>query len=295
MPYAVTDDGVKLYCEESGKGTPLIFVHEYAGDHRSFEPQMRFFSRYYRCIVFGARGYPPSDVPDDPEKYSQARARDDIRDVLAHLKAQKAHVCGLSMGGFAALHFGMAYGERALSLVVAGCGYGAEPAKREQFHEETNATAAQIEKDGMAKVAERYSLGPTRVQFQNKNPRGWEEFARQLAEHSTKGSALTMRGVQARRPSLWELTEGMKALKVPTLILTGDEDDPCLEPALMMKRTIPGAGLAVVPCSGHTINIEEPEEFNRLVFNFLSAVEMGAWPMRDPRSTSGGILGMGRK
>jgi pimeloyl-ACP methyl ester carboxylesterase len=295
MPHAVTDDGVKLYYEESGKGTPLVFVHEYAGDHRSFEPQMRFFSRYYRCIAFSARGYPPSDVPDDPEKYSQARARDDIRDVLAHCQAPKAHVCGVSMGGFAALHFGMTYGERALSLVVAGCGYGAEPAKREQFREETNAAATAIERDGMAKVAERYSLGPTRVQFQNKNPRAWQEFASQLAGHSTKGSALTMRGVQARRPSLWELADGMKAMRVPTLILTGDEDDPCLEPSLMMKRAIPTSGLAVMPCAGHTINIEDPEEFNRLVFNFLSAVEMGAWPSRDPRSTSGGILGMGRK
>ena len=295
MAHAVTDDGVRLYYEESGKGTPLIFVHEYAGDHRSFEPQMRFFSRYYRCIAFSARGYPPSDVPDDGEKYSQARARDDIRDVLAHCKAPKAHVCGVSMGGFAALHFGMTYGERALSLVVAGCGYGAEPAKRDQFREETNAAASAIEKDGMAKVAERYSLGPTRVQFQNKNPRAWQEFASQLAGHSTKGSALTMRGVQARRPSLWELADGMKAMRVPTLILTGDEDDPCLEPSLMMKRAIPTSGLAVMPCAGHTINIEDPEEFNRLVFNFLSAVEMGAWPTRDARSTSGGILGMGRK
>jgi pimeloyl-ACP methyl ester carboxylesterase len=295
MPHAVTDDGVKLYYEESGKGTPLIFVHEYAGDHRSFEPQLRFFSRYYRCIVFNARGYPPSDVPDDPEKYSQARARDDIRDVLAHVKAPKAHVCGLSMGGFAALHFGMTYGDRALSLVVGGCGYGAEPAKRDQFREETNAAASAIERDGMVKVAERYSLGPTRVQFQNKDPRGWAEFAQQLAEHSTKGSALTMRGVQARRPSLWELTDGMKALRVPTLILTGDEDDPCLEPALMMKRAIPTSGLVVMACSGHTINIEEPDEFNRQVLAFLSAVEKGAWPTRDPRSTSGGILGMGRK
>ena len=295
MPNAVADDGVKLYYEESGKGTPLVFVHEYAGDCRSFEPQMRFFSRYYRCVAFNARGYPPSDVPDDPEKYSQARARDDIRDVLAHLKAPKAHVCGLSMGGFAALHFGMAYGERALSLVVAGCGYGAEPAKREQFREETNAAAAAIERDGMAKVAERYSLGPTRVQFQNKDPRGWGEFAKQLSEHSTKGSALTMRGVQARRPSLWELTDDMKAIRVPTLILTGDEDDPCLEPALMMKRAIPTSGLVVMPCAGHTINIEDPDEFNRQVFSFLSAVEMHAWPTRDPRSTSGGILGMARK
>ena len=147
----------------------------------------------------------------------------------------------------------------------------------------------------MAKVAERYALGPTRVQFQNKNPRGWREFADQLAEHSTLGSALTMRGVQGRRPSLWELVEDMKRIEAPTLIVTGDEDDPCLEPALMMKRAIPGAGLAVMPCAGHTINIEDPDEFNRQVFSFLSAVEIDAWPTRDPRSTSGGILGMGRK
>ena len=295
MPYAPTDDGVKLYYEEAGNGTPLIFVHEYAGDHRSWEPQMRFFSRYYRCIAFSARGYPPSDVPEDPEKYSQARARDDIRDVMQHAGAAKAHVCGLSMGGFATLHFGMAYADRARSLVVAGCGYGAEPSKKEQFREETNAAAAQIEKDGMPKVAGRYALGPTRVQFQNKNPRGWAEFAGQLAGHSTRGSALTMRGVQARRPSLWELTDGLRALKVPTLVVTGDEDDPCLEPGLMMKRTIPSAALAVLPGAGHTLNIEDPDEFNRTVFNFLAAVEMGAWRARDPRSTSGGILGLGRK
>jgi pimeloyl-ACP methyl ester carboxylesterase len=292
VPHAQTDDGVRLYYEESGAGTPLVFVHEYAGDWRSWEPQMRFFSRYYRCIAFNARGYPPSDVPEDPEKYSQARARDDIGAVLDHLKLEKAHLCGLSMGGFAALHFGLAYPARARSLLVGGCGYGAEPAKREQFREETNAAAAQIEKQGMQEVAKRYAMGPTRVQFQNKDPRGWQEFAAQLGEHSTLGSALTMRGVQGRRPSLWELTGGMRALEVPTLIVTGDEDEPCLEPALLMKRTIPASALAVIPSSGHTINIEEPTEFNRLLFKFLSAVDIGAWRERDPRSKSGGILGM---
>jgi len=295
MPLALTDDGVKLYFEESGRGTPLLFIHEYAGDHRSWEPQMRFFSRYYRCIAFSARGYPPSDVPQDPEKYSQARARDDVRDVLKQLGVDRAHVCGLSMGGFAALHFGFAYAAMARSLVVGGCGYGAQPDKREQFRQETGAAADQIENEGMAKVAERYALGPTRVQFQNKDPRGWQEFARQLAEHSTRGAALTMRGVQARRPSLWELQDAMQALRVPTLILTGDEDDPCLEPALMMKRAISTSVLAVMPGAGHTINLEDPDEFNRLVFNFLAAVDAGAPRARDPRSTSGGILGMCRK
>jgi len=295
MPYAITDDGVKLYYEESGAGRPLVFVHEYAGDHRSWEPQMRFFSRYYRSIAFDARGYPPSDVPEDPEQYSQARARDDIRSVLDHLGIDRAHVCGLSMGGFATLHFGIAYGERAHSLLVAGCGYGAEPAKHEQFRQETNATAAQIEKEGMAEVAKRYSLGPTRVQFQNKNPRAWKEFSDQLAGHSARGAALTMRGVQGRRPSLWELADGMRTIKVPTLIVTGDEDDPCLEPALLMKRNIQTSGLVVMPCAGHTINLEDPDKFNGIVFDFLAAVDLGAWRARDPRSTSGGILGMATK
>ena len=295
MPHATTSDGVKLYYEEAGAGRPLVFVHEYAGDYRSWEPQMRFFSRYYRCIAFNARGYPPSDVPQDPEKYSQALARDDIRSTLDHLGIDKAHVCGLSMGGFAALHFGISYAERALSLVVGGCGYGAEPAKREQFRAEINAAADQIAKQGMQEVAKRYSLGPTRVQFQNKDPRGWQEFASQLAEHSTLGSALTMQGVQARRPSLWELVDGMRTIAVPTLILTGDEDDPCLEPSLLMKRSIATSALAVMPSAGHTINIEDPDEFNRLVFNFLAAVDIGSWRKRDPRSTSGGILGMSKK
>lgn len=292
MPHAVTDDGVKLYYEEAGSGAPLVFVHEFAGDCRSWEPQVRFFSRYYRCIAFNARGFPPSDVPEDPEKYSQVRARDDIRCVLDHLKLERAHVCGLSMGGFATLHFGMAYPQRARSLLVGGCGYGAQPDKREQFREETNAAAAQMEKEGMAQFAKRYALGPTRVQLQNKNPRAWQEFASQLAEHSTLGSALTMRGVQGRRPSLWELVDGMRALEVPTLIVTGDEDDPCLEPALLMKRTIRTSALAILPSSGHAINLEEPEAFNRLLFDFLAAVEVGAWRSRDPRSTVGGILGM---
>src|ERR1700688_1706497 len=226
MAHLTTDDGVKLYYEETGSGTPVVFVHEFAGDLRSYEPQLRYFSRRYRCIVYNARGYPPSDVPDNFERYSQDRARDDIRAVLDGLSIAKAHVVGLSMGGFATLHFGLQYPERALSLVVAGCGYGAQPGKREQFQEEVEQTAQRIGSLGMETAASDYALGPTRVQLQNKDPRGWAEFARMLAEHSSMGSSLTMRGVQKRRPSLYDLVERMKRLTVPTLIVTGDEDEP---------------------------------------------------------------------
>src|SRR5215204_5217890 len=201
MPHVTTDDGVKLYYEETGSGIPIVFVHEFAGDLRSYEPQVRYLSRRYRCITYNARGYPPSDVLREAERYSQDRARDDIRAVLDGLKLDKAHIVGLSMGGFATLHFGFTYQSRARSLVIAGCGYGAQPDKRQQFVAEAETAAKNFETLSMAKAAEGYALGPTRVQFQNKDPRGWTEFRDQLAEHSTEGSAGTMRGVQARRPS----------------------------------------------------------------------------------------------
>ncbi len=291
MPHLTTDDGVKLHYEETGKGIPIVFIHEFAGDYRSWEPQVRYFARYYRCITVNARGYPPSDVPQDGAKYSQDRARDDIRSVLDALKIDTAHIVGLSMGGFATLHFGFTYPQRARSLVIAGCGYGAEPDKRAQFAAEAEASARRFEELTMAKAAEGYATGPTRVQHQNRDPRGWREFADQLAEHSTAGAALTMRGVQAKRPSLYELADRMKAITAPTLIMTGDEDWPCIEPGVLMKKTIATAALVVMPNAGHNINLEDPAAFNAHLQELFLAADAGTWPVRDPRAMAGSILG----
>jgi pimeloyl-ACP methyl ester carboxylesterase len=291
MPYLKTDDGINLFYEETGTGLPIVFVHEFAGDLRSYEPQIRYFSRRYRCIAYNARGYEPSDVPEDGEKYSQDRARDDIRAVLDALKIDKAHIVGLSMGGFAALHFGFTYPDRCRSLVIAGCGYGAAPGERTKFSEEAEVSAKRFETLTMSKAAESYALGPTRVQHQNKDPRSWRELVDQLAGHSTPGSARTMRGVQKRRPSLFDLVEKMKTIAAPTLIMTGDEDWPCLEPGILMKRTISTAALVVLPNSGHAINLEEPALFNQHLADLFLATEIGRWPIRDPRATLSSILG----
>ena len=292
MPYATTDDRVRLYFEETGSGHPLILVHEFAGDLRSFEPQIRYFGKRYRTIAFNARGFPPSDVPQHVSSYSQARAADDILALLDHVAEPKAHIVGLSMGGFATLHFGLRYPQRALSLCIGGCGYGAEPDKRETFRTEADLIAGVIRKEGMAAFAERYAYGPTRVQYQNKDPRGHAAFKAMLAEHSATGSANTQQGVQKERPSLYMMVEEMKRLAVPTLIITGDEDWPCLLPGILMKQSIPSAALAVIPNSGHAINIEEPEQYNRIVGDFLSLVESGRWQQRDPRAVSASITGM---
>jgi pimeloyl-ACP methyl ester carboxylesterase len=292
MPYATTDDRVKLWYEETGSGTPIVFVHEFAADHRSWEPQMRHFGQRHRCVTYGARGYPPSDVPESPASYSQNRATDDIAAVMDHLRIDKAHVVGLSMGGFATLHFGFRHPARALSLVVAGCGYGAEKDQQAKFRSEVEVVAKSLKDEGMAKFAEKYAYGPTRVQFENKDPRGFAQFKKELAEHSALGSANTQLGVQGQRPSLYDLLDQMRALTIPTLILTGDEDWPCLAPSVLMKREIPSAALAVMPNCGHTINIEDPDQFNRLVGDFIVQVEAGRWPKRDPRAVSASITGM---
>ena len=156
MPHLTTDDGVKLYYEETGKGIPVVFIHEFAGDYRSWESQVRYFARYYRCITVNARGYPPSDVPKNGAKYSQERARDDIRATLDALKIDKAHVVGLSMGGFATLHFGLDHPERALSLVAAGVGYGAEKEREAGFRQGAEEAARGFETRGSRAFAEIY-------------------------------------------------------------------------------------------------------------------------------------------
>lgn len=298
MATLTTDDGVRLYYEETGEGTPIVFVHEFAGDHRSWEPQVRHFSRRYRCITYCARGYLPSEVPQGIERYSQERWREDLRCVLDALDLPAAHIVGLSMGAFATLHFGMRYcgkgaAPRALSLTVAGCGTGAHPAAYAQAQADSRALAASIRSEGMAHLAATYGHGPARVQFRSKDPRGFAEAIAQLAEHSAEGSANTLLGYQARRPSLYDLTDAIAAIDVPVLVATGDEDEACLEPSLLLKRAIPKAALAVFPRSGHAINLEEPVKFNQLLGDFFHQVEHGRWPSRDPVAACPSIYGPG--
>jgi pimeloyl-ACP methyl ester carboxylesterase len=286
MPTARVN-GVTLYYEEAGQGLPLVFVHEFAGDAQSWRLQLGFFARRYRALAFNARGYPPSEVPRDVAAYSQEQAADDIQGFLDALGIDRAHVCGLSMGGYSTLHFGLRHPRRALSLMVAGAGYGSVAGDREGFRRDSEETARRFEAEGMAKVAEFYSRGPTRVQFRDKDPMGWQEFADRLAAGSAEGHALTLRGVQMKRPSVFELEAALERLEVPTLIMTGDEDEPCLEPAIYLKRKIRSSGLVVIPKSGHTINLEEPEAFNRALLDFLGAVDAGRWGLRNPQSQTG--------
>ena len=279
MPKA-SANGIELYYESTGDGFPLIFAHEFAGDFRSWEPQVRYFSRFYRVITYNARGYPPSDVPTDENAYSQDTAVEDLRALMESLGIAQAHICGLSMGGTLALNFGLTYPDMAKSLVIAAAGSGSTDvdAWRKSVFDNSRA----MEERGMTAMTD-YSRGEARVQLRRKDPRGYDEFSTQFHSHSGLGSALTFRGVQGKRPPVFALEERMRALTLPTLIMLGDEDDPCIEPSIFMKRSIPTSGLVMFPQAGHAINLEDPDLFNRSLQDFLTAVELGKWARRNPQ------------
>ena len=288
MPHITTPDGTRLYVEEVGQGTPVVFVHEYAGDWRTWEPQMRYFSRLHRCVTYSQRGYPPSDVPSDPKKYGQDIARDDVVSVMDALGIQKAHVVGHSMGALTALHVGVHYPQRCISVTAAGCGYGSspDPAIVEQGRAVSRETAQMFEKEDFATAAARYADGATRQTHKNKDPRGFAEFAKMLGEHSAQGHALTMCELQAKRPTLWDMQADLKRFSVPLLIIVGDEDNWCLDASVLLKRTAPAAGLLVIPRSGHTITSEEPAAFNAALADLFANAESGRWMAHRALSTS---------
>jgi pimeloyl-ACP methyl ester carboxylesterase len=284
MPKIRTADGTNLYCEEAGIGTPVVFVHEFAGDYRTWEPQMRYFARSHRCVTYSQRGYPPSDVPSEPARYGQDIARSDVIAVMDALGIDKVHVVGHSMGAYTALHVGIRHSQRCISVTAAGCGWGSlpDPAEREAMRKLAAENAKMFTEKSMADAAAIYADGPTRNTQKYKDPRGYAEFVRMLSEHSSQGHALTMSMLQSRRPTLWDLEADLKKFSVPLLIICGDEDETCLDGSVFLKRTVPTAGLLVVPRTGHTITSEEPAAVNTALADLFAAAEAGRWLAHKP-------------
>jgi pimeloyl-ACP methyl ester carboxylesterase len=283
MPIA-TINGISLAYEVTGEGDPVVWCHEFAGDSRSWDLQVTHFSRLFQNITWNYRGYPPSDVPTDPGAYSQDQLVDDLRGLLDDLGIERAYLVGLSMGGNVVLNFALTHSHRCRAIVVAGCGAGTT--NREQFERDVAGVVDLLRTRGMDEFADVYARGPSRLSFLRKDPKGWRLFHDQLAQHSARGAALTQQGVQLKRPTIFALDERVRQLQVPTLLLIGDEDEPCVEPAIFLRRRIPNSGLQVVPKTGHTINLEEPAAFNAAVLSFLQLAEAGRWGSRAEVSTS---------
>ena len=282
-------NGVKLYYEVTGEGLPLVLSHEFMGTYKSWEPQVRFFSRRYQVITYNHRGFPPSEVPEEPSAYSQEILVEDLYQLLRHLGIEQAYIGGLSMGGNVALNFGIAHPDMAKALVVAATGAGT--ADHEQFAAEAEQMAQLFEAEGVKAVADLITRKTPRIQLLRKDPRGWQEFYDDFLTHSATGSANTLRGVQMKRPVIYALESKLHQLTVPTLIMVGDEDDASIEPAIFLKRNISGSGLVVFRQSGHAINLEEPDIFNWSVLDFLTSVEAGKWATHEPQRERRTVFG----
>lgn len=283
MPHAALN-GIELYYEDTGSGFPVVFCHEFAGDYRAWEPQVRAFDRLYRCVTYSQRGWPPSSVPSDPNAYSQEQLIDDLRALITHLGISQAHLIGFSLGGSVVLNFALQYPDLCRSIVVAGTGAGSTD--RHIFEQNIKHVVSMIRNDGMRAFADTYAEGPTRQPFKRKDPYGWSVFREQLAQHAPDGQANAMERVMLLRPTIFSLEDRLRRLTVPTLIAIGDEDEPCVDVAVFLKRTLPSSGLVVIPQSGHTINLEEPAIFNSAVLDFFRMVEAGRWSRRLKVTTS---------
>jgi pimeloyl-ACP methyl ester carboxylesterase len=267
MKPVIAGDGTKLYCEERGAGAPVVFVHELAGSCRSFDPQVEAFHPCLRCIAFNARGYPPSDVPPSDEAYSQDTAASDIAAVLNGLGIERAHLVGVSMGAASTLQFALKEPQRALSATLVGIGSGSDdPAL---FRRTTQEAVELIETRGMPAFAEQTRRNPNRIRMKDKNPAEFRRSFEEISAMSPLGRTNTMRGVQIRRPTLYAHEKRLTSLRVPVLVVVGDEDSGCRKPSEFLERTLPDARLRVIPRTGHAVNLEEPEEFNRLYLAFM--------------------------
>jgi pimeloyl-ACP methyl ester carboxylesterase len=255
--------------EVTGNGLPVLFIHEFAGDLRQWERQVRAISRTHCCITYNARGYPPSDVPEDAERYSQDIVIGDALAVLSSVSAGPAHIVGHSMGAYTALHLGIRHPGKCLSVVAAGVGFGSDPSERAGLLAQMAETGRMFRDLPMAQSAERYAAAPMRAAFARKDPRGFAEFVGWLSEHSPLGHALTMENLQMKRPTLQEMADGLKGFAPPLLVIAGDEDFPCIEGSLLIKRLAPQAGLLVMPHTSHMMPTEEPETFTAAITEFI--------------------------
>ncbi len=278
MP-TIQSDGARLYCETAGAGTPIVFLHEFSGDLWSWEKQIQHFSRRYQCVAFNARGYPPSDVPASPDRYSHDIAVDDVAVVMRDLDIPKAHIVGCSMGSRTALDFALRHPDMALSAIMIGIGSGGDP-RQPDFAKKAEARAKLYEDGGLDEVWKGLSVASNRIQLKHKNPRAFEDFRQRFMKHSAHGNALVTRHVMARRPSLFSMEQALATMHVPGLVIVGDEDGDAVEAGMFLKQTSPAIRLAVAPATGHLVNLEEPDLLHRLIEDFLAAIESNTWRPR---------------
>ena len=271
-------NGFEMYVEEHGTGYPLVFSHDYASNHRTWDAQVDRFSREYRCVTYSSRGFLPSEVPQDVAQYSPDLVIDDLLALLDALEIERAHLVGVSAGSNIVLQAAMKRPDRCSAVVACAAGTGS--VDREHFLEHIGGLGKLARSGNMDEVAAQFCEGAFVQDFKHKNPVGWQRFRDGMAKCSPLGWANAVDGVLLKRPVVFAREDALVACRPPTLIMAGDNDATCVEPAHFMHDLLSHSALALIPRSGHFIHLEEPELFNTLVASFLRRVESGNWNER---------------
>jgi pimeloyl-ACP methyl ester carboxylesterase len=264
-------NGVELYYEESGTGSPVVLVHGFGLTARMWDPQVAALAPRYRVIVYDARGQGRSEVPDDPEEYSQAAMVEDLLGLLDHLGLARAHIAGLSMGGGIALAFALAHPERVSGLAVCDAGAGSDDAADHVAR--LGRWRERLEEGGIEAFADEALRDALLADYVAHGSEAIHLLRRLLTANSARGLSRTLTGVLGRRPALYTLGDRLARLSHPVLVVVGERDRPCLRVANFLAGTIPRAELVIIPGSGHLPNLEQSALFNATLKGFLDRIE----------------------
>lgn len=279
-------NGVSLYYEVAGHGPPLVLAHGFACGLRMWDPQVKALARRWRVVTYDVRGHGISEAPADPAAYSQPIFVADLRALLERLGIRRAAVGGLSMGGNIALNFALAHAEMVTALVIADTGAGSD--QTAEWVATVHSLAGALEREGVEAFADSALANPLFARYAAQGPAA-ERFIRScLMTHRARGLALTAREVLAKRPTIYSLGPRLRALAVPTLLIVGEHDEPCVKVHRFMAEAIPGARSVTIPGVGHLTNLEAPRAFTRAVTAFLAGHTRGrrSAPTPGPRAAA---------
>jgi len=245
-------NGVAIDYEVSGSGPAVLLSHGYGSTRHMWDEQHRALDGW-RVVSWDMRGHGQTDSPDDPARYSAALTVADMRALLQHLGVQRAIIGGLSLGGYVSLAFALAHPEMTSALVICDSGPGyRNPEARAAWNQRAHERAANLEANGLDALARR------------------SRETQQAVHRSAQGLAHAARGMLAQEGS--QVIDGLGSIRVPTLVIVGDQDQPFVAPSEYMAKKIPGARLEVIPGAGHSSNLDQPEIFNRVLREFLASL-----------------------
>lgn len=272
MPDFRSFDGTKIYFEDTGTGAAIVFVHEFGGDHRSWHRQVPELSRQFRCVTFSARGFLPSAVPPQRDKYGQEQSTGDLLALMDHLDLTSAHIVGTSMGSFTSLDFALNHPDRVISLTLVGNSSGPRDAAEQQNYRKTwigDETRLRNVRGGEGAVAV-LENDPAYQSFRKNHPEDWAIYAENLRGQSTEGAVHVLSTLHWNRRSLFDDASRLRALNNPVMLVTGDDDYYLVgETNHFLQATLSNVTWHRFPATGHLVNIEQAPQFNRLLSNFV--------------------------